>query len=80
MFLKRGGGLYSNANYDTQGLKLEPLGLELKQWSMASGYDAGFPSGPGFKISEWFLGQLSLHSFKVDKMSTRYSWGPKSKK
>ena len=80
MFLKRGGGLYSNANYDTQGLKLEPLDLELKQWSMASGYDAGFPSGPGFKISEWFLGQLSLHSFKVDKMSTRYSWGPKYKK
>ena len=80
MFLKRGGGLYSNANYDTQGLKLEPLVLELKQWSMASCYDAGFPSGPGFKISEWFLGQLSLHSFKVDKMSTRYSWGPKSKK
>ena len=80
MFLKRGGGLYSNANYDTQGLKLEPLDLELKQWSMASGCDAGFPSGPGFKISEWFLGQLSLHSFKVDKMSTRYSWGPKSKK
>ena len=50
MFLKRGGGLYSNANYDTQGLKLESLDLELKQWSMASGYDAGFPSGPGSKL------------------------------
>ena len=80
MFLKSGGGLYSNANYDTQGLKLEPLDLELKQWSMVSGYDAGFSSGPGFKTSEWFQGQLSLHSFKVDEMSTRYSWGPKSKK
>ena len=80
MFLKRGDGLYSNAHYDTQGLKLEPLDLELKQWSMVGCYNAGFPRGPGFKISEWFLGQLSLHSFKVDKMSTRYFWGPKSKK
>ena len=29
---------------------------------------------------QWFQDRLSFHSFEVDEMSTRYSWGPQWKK
>ena len=34
--------------------------------------------GAGFRTSKWFQVWLSLHSFEVDEMSTRYSWGLKA--
>ena len=72
-------GFQSLANHI---IRVQTLNLHIRSWSNDLVFEVlDFRlRGLGFKISRWFQGRLGLHSFNVDEISTRYSWGLNGKK